>query len=45
MHREVETPTEQYELVLIQSEAGETRLNALVLYDFLGINKSRPSER
>src|SRR5947208_574936 len=29
MHRDVEDPTEQYELLLIQSEAEETRLNAL----------------
>lgn len=37
LHSDVEAPTEQYELVLIQAEAEETRLNALDLYDILGI--------
>ena len=37
MHRDAEAPTEQYELLLIQSEAEETRLNALDLYEVLGM--------
>jgi Zn-dependent peptidase ImmA (M78 family)/DNA-binding XRE family transcriptional regulator len=37
LHSDAEAPTEQYELLLIQAEAEETRLNALDLYDILGI--------
>jgi Zn-dependent peptidase ImmA (M78 family)/DNA-binding XRE family transcriptional regulator len=37
MHRDVEAPDEQYELLMIQSEAEETRLNAIDLYELLGI--------
>jgi Zn-dependent peptidase ImmA (M78 family)/transcriptional regulator with XRE-family HTH domain len=37
MHSDAGAPTEQYELLLIQAEAEETRLNALDLYDILGI--------
>jgi Zn-dependent peptidase ImmA (M78 family)/DNA-binding XRE family transcriptional regulator len=37
MHSDAEAPAEQYELLLIQAEAEETRLNALDLYDMLGI--------
>ncbi len=36
MHRGVQEPTEQYGLILIQSEAEEIRLNALDLYELLG---------
>jgi transcriptional regulator with XRE-family HTH domain len=38
LHSGAEAPTELYELLLIQAEAEETRLNALDLYDMLGIN-------
>jgi Zn-dependent peptidase ImmA (M78 family)/transcriptional regulator with XRE-family HTH domain len=38
MHADAEAPVEQYELLLIQAEAEETRLNALDLYDMLGID-------
>jgi Zn-dependent peptidase ImmA (M78 family)/DNA-binding XRE family transcriptional regulator len=37
LHSGAESPAEQYELLLIQAEAEETRLNALDLYDMLGI--------
>lgn len=37
MHSGTEAPTELYELLMIQSEAEETRLNALDLYDMLGM--------
>jgi Zn-dependent peptidase ImmA (M78 family) len=37
LHSGAEAPTELYELLLIQAEAEETRLNALDLYDMLGI--------
>jgi Zn-dependent peptidase ImmA (M78 family)/transcriptional regulator with XRE-family HTH domain len=37
MHSGAETPTELHELLMIQAEAEETRLNALDLYDMLGI--------
>jgi Zn-dependent peptidase ImmA (M78 family)/transcriptional regulator with XRE-family HTH domain len=37
LHSGAESPAELYELLLIQSEAEETRLNALDLYDILGI--------
>jgi len=37
LHSESETPTEQHELLLIQAEAEETRLNALDLYEMLAI--------
>jgi Zn-dependent peptidase ImmA (M78 family)/DNA-binding XRE family transcriptional regulator len=37
LHSDAEAPTEKYELLLIQAEAEETRLNALDLYDILGI--------
>lgn len=37
LHSDIEAPTEQYDLLLIQAEAEETRLNALDLYDILGI--------
>jgi len=36
MHREAESPKERHELVLIQSEAEEVRINALDLYELLG---------
>lgn len=36
MHREAEEPKEHYELLLIQSEAEEIRLNALDLFELLG---------
>jgi Zn-dependent peptidase ImmA (M78 family)/transcriptional regulator with XRE-family HTH domain len=36
MHRDAEEPTEQYELILIQSEAEEIRLNAIDLYEVVG---------
>jgi Zn-dependent peptidase ImmA (M78 family)/DNA-binding XRE family transcriptional regulator len=36
MHRETEEPTEEYELLLIQSEAEEVRLNALDLFEMVG---------
>jgi Zn-dependent peptidase ImmA (M78 family)/DNA-binding XRE family transcriptional regulator len=36
MHRETEAPREHYELLLIQSEAEEIRLNALDLFEMLG---------
>jgi Zn-dependent peptidase ImmA (M78 family)/transcriptional regulator with XRE-family HTH domain len=36
MHREEEEPTEQYELLLIQSEAEEVRLNAVDLFEMVG---------
>ncbi|WP_441277800.1 ImmA/IrrE family metallo-endopeptidase [Tardiphaga sp. 172_B4_N1_3] len=36
MYREAEAPTEQYELVLLQSEAEEVRLNAIDLFAMLG---------
>jgi len=36
MHREADIPTEHYELLLIQSEAEEIRLNALDLFEMLG---------
>jgi Zn-dependent peptidase ImmA (M78 family) len=35
MHREAEPPKERYELILIQSEAEEIRLNALDLFELL----------
>ncbi|WP_158668072.1 helix-turn-helix domain-containing protein [Bradyrhizobium guangdongense] len=37
LHSDAEAPNEQYELLLIQAEAEETRLNALDLYEILGI--------
>jgi len=37
LHSGVEAPNEQYELLLIQAEAEETRLNALDLYEILGL--------
>ncbi|PJG50057.1 hypothetical protein CVM73_38405 [Bradyrhizobium forestalis] len=37
LHSGAEAPNEQYELLLIQAEAEQTRLNALDLYDILGI--------
>ncbi|WFU56821.1 XRE family transcriptional regulator [Bradyrhizobium pachyrhizi] len=37
LHSDVEAPNEQHELLLIQAEAEETRLNALDLYDILRI--------
>jgi transcriptional regulator with XRE-family HTH domain len=37
LHSDTEAPTEQYDLLLIQAEAEETRLNALDLYDILGM--------
>ena len=37
LHSDTEAPAEQYDLLLIQAEAEETRLNALDLYDILGI--------
>jgi Zn-dependent peptidase ImmA (M78 family)/DNA-binding XRE family transcriptional regulator len=37
MHLGTEAPTEHYELLMIQSEAEETRLNALDLYGMLGM--------
>jgi Zn-dependent peptidase ImmA (M78 family)/transcriptional regulator with XRE-family HTH domain len=37
LHSGADSPAELYELLLIQSEAEETRLNALDLYDMLGI--------
>jgi len=37
MHSGAEAPTELYELLMIQSEAEETRLNTLDLYDMLGM--------
>lgn len=37
LHSGAESPVEQYDLLLIQAEAEETRLNALDLYDMLGI--------
>src|SRR5262245_8693997 len=36
MHREAEPPEERYELLLIQSETEEIRLNALDLFEMLG---------
>jgi len=36
MHREAEPPEERYELLLIQSEIEEIRLNALDLFEMLG---------
>jgi Zn-dependent peptidase ImmA (M78 family) len=36
MEREKEEPTEQYDLVLIQSEAEEVRLNAIDLFEMVG---------
>jgi transcriptional regulator with XRE-family HTH domain len=36
MHREKPEPTEQYELLLIQSEAEEVRLNAVDLFEMVG---------
>jgi Zn-dependent peptidase ImmA (M78 family)/DNA-binding XRE family transcriptional regulator len=36
MHRDTPEPTEEYELVLIQSEAEEVRLNAIDLYEMVG---------
>lgn len=36
MQKDAEEPTEQYELILIQSEAEEIRLNALDLYELVG---------
>src|SRR6266436_3783396 len=36
MERETEEPTEQYDLVLIQSEAEEVRLNAIDLFEMAG---------
>jgi Zn-dependent peptidase ImmA (M78 family)/DNA-binding XRE family transcriptional regulator len=35
-HREAENPKENYELLMIQSEAEETRLNAIDLFEMLG---------
>lgn len=37
LHSDAEAPNEQHELLLIQAEAEETRLNALDLYEILGI--------
>jgi transcriptional regulator with XRE-family HTH domain len=37
MHSGAEAPTELHELLMIQAEAEETRLNALDLYDMLGL--------
>jgi Zn-dependent peptidase ImmA (M78 family) len=37
MHSGAEAPTELHELLMIQGEAEETRLNALDLYDMLGL--------
>jgi Zn-dependent peptidase ImmA (M78 family)/DNA-binding XRE family transcriptional regulator len=37
LHSETEAPMEQHELLLIQAQAEETRLNALDLYEMLGI--------
>lgn len=37
LHSGAEAPNEQYELILIQAEAEETRLNALDLYEILGL--------
>lgn len=37
LHSGAEAPNEQYELLLIQGEAEETRLNALDLYEILGL--------
>jgi transcriptional regulator with XRE-family HTH domain len=36
MQRETEQPTEQYDLILIQSEAEEVRLNAIDLFEMVG---------
>jgi transcriptional regulator with XRE-family HTH domain len=36
MHRDAESPKERHELILIQSEAEEIRLNALDLFELLG---------
>jgi Zn-dependent peptidase ImmA (M78 family) len=38
MHRDEEVPADRYELLLIQSEAEEIRLNAIDLFDMLGID-------
>jgi len=38
MQRETEQPTEQYDLILIQSEAEEVRLNAIDLLRWSGVN-------
>lgn len=40
LHSGAEAPNEQYELLLIQAEAEETRLNALDLYEILGLKPS-----
>ena len=42
MHSGAEAPTELHELLMIQAEAEETRLNALDLYDMLGIEPPVP---
>jgi Zn-dependent peptidase ImmA (M78 family) len=39
MHREAEQPADRYDLILIQSEAEEVRLNAIDLFEMVG---SRP---
>jgi Zn-dependent peptidase ImmA (M78 family)/DNA-binding XRE family transcriptional regulator len=36
MQRQTEQPTEQYDLILIQSEAEEVRLNAIDLFEMVG---------
>jgi Zn-dependent peptidase ImmA (M78 family) len=36
MHRETQTPKEHYQLLLVQSEVEEIRLNALDLFEMLG---------
>jgi Zn-dependent peptidase ImmA (M78 family)/DNA-binding XRE family transcriptional regulator len=45
MHREAEPPKERFELIQIQSEAEETRLNALDLFELLGDEPPRLPER
>jgi Zn-dependent peptidase ImmA (M78 family)/DNA-binding XRE family transcriptional regulator len=44
MHREEKVPKDHYELLRIQSEAEEVRLNALDLFEMLGTPPPRPPQ-
>jgi Zn-dependent peptidase ImmA (M78 family) len=45
LHSWADSPAEQYDLLLIQAEAEETRLNALDLYEMLGLQPPVLDER